>query len=88
MANGSNGSNREPADARSLTVDALVGAKIRQSREALGMSVAELAQAIGASPAELVAIEQGEMRAEPRALAGIARAMGVSVAWFFLAAND
>lgn len=57
----------------------IFGIKVRELREALGMSQGELAKAAGCSQPVIVKIESGEQKTS-RKLPGIARALGVDIA--------
>lgn len=60
-----------------------VGAKVQEARKTAGLTRAELAGMIGSSEAAVRLWEQGARVPRLRFLAGIARATGREVSWFF-----
>jgi transcriptional regulator with XRE-family HTH domain len=84
-----NGCKRKPPRiARAHSVDELVGRKIQLRRTALAIAVEDLARAVGVTPMQIEAFEQGILRVDPRLLAEIAKTLSVSVAWFFIRSED
>jgi transcriptional regulator with XRE-family HTH domain len=75
------GNDRKPATA--APVDALVGRRLREKREATGRSLAEVAEELGVMPEELAAIENGRVGLPARHLLRAAQFFGVDVDWFF-----
>ena len=59
---------------------ALTGTRVRERRLRLGLRQADLARAVGVSPAYLNLIEHNRRRVGPGLLAGLARALGVGEA--------
>lgn len=59
---------------------ALTGTRVREMRLRLGMKQADLARAVGVSPAYLNLIEHNRRRVGPSLLAGLARSLGVAEA--------
>lgn len=64
-------------------VDCHVGARVRLRRRAVGMSQAQLAQAIGVTFQQVQKYEQGTNRISASKLFEIARTLGTSVAYYF-----
>jgi transcriptional regulator with XRE-family HTH domain len=74
-------------------IDQYVGARLRERREALGMSAADLAEAIQVTAARITAFEQGWTRIGGRVLVRLSLVLGVRPGFFFSgydadAAND
>jgi len=63
--------------------DGSVGARIRQRRQALGMSQIELARMLGAAPQQLRRYERGLDRVSPAHLSALATALRVPISYFF-----
>jgi transcriptional regulator with XRE-family HTH domain len=83
-----NGRRKGSAGATGLAIDELVGRKIQSRRTALGILREDLAHTVGVGAAELESFELGAARAAPQVLAEIAKALDVSVAWFFVQSED
>ena len=64
-------------------VDKKVGARIRQRRDELGVSLQRLGELTGYSAQLLRSFEDGEVRIGARKLQVVARALGASVVYFF-----
>lgn len=64
-------------------VDVHVGAKVREARSKLGMSAANLAQAIGVSENDMEDFEKGRQRIGSSLLCDLCRALGRQVSYFF-----
>lgn len=75
------GDDRKPATGAS--VDALVGRRLREKREAEGLSTAAFAADLGVTEEELAAIEDGSIGLPARHLLRAAHLLGVQVDWFF-----
>ena len=65
------------------SVDALVGRRLREKREAAGRSSAEFAEDLGVTVEELAAIESGRVGLPARHLLRAAHLLGVDVDSFF-----
>ncbi len=76
--------DRSPPDPTPSQIDAQIGARLRNRREDVGLTLAELALILGIDESDLEAIESGRMRAGPKLIGSAADALGVSVHWFFL----
>ena len=67
------------ANTRRLTVDNLLGAKIRELRKAKGLTLEKLAEKIGSGKSYICGLERGWVqRPSAEKLAAIARALGTS----------
>ena len=75
------GNERKPTTAPA--VDALVGRRLREKREAAGFSLAKFAEELGVAVEELAAIESGRIGLPARHLLRAANLLGVDVDWFF-----
>jgi transcriptional regulator with XRE-family HTH domain len=75
--------DRSPPDPTPSQIDVQIGERLRNRREDMGLSQTELALTLGIDESDLVAIENGRMRAGPQLLGSAAEALGVSVHWFF-----
>ncbi len=64
------------------TIERVVGRRIREAREFLGLTQEKAAQALGITRAYLSMLERGERRPPSRLLARIAELYGRSEAWF------
>lgn len=64
-------------------IDASLGRRIRERREALGLSAEELSSIIGIARQQVQKYETGENRISAGRLLQIAIALGVEIAWFF-----
>ena len=64
-------------------VDVHVGLKIRNRRKELGLSQGNLGTAVGVSFQQMQKYENGSNRVGASRLAAIARALGVSIGYFF-----
>jgi DNA-binding XRE family transcriptional regulator len=87
-SNGNGCKRKPPRLAQARSVDELIGRKIQLRRTALAIAMEDLAQAVGVTPTELEAFEQGSVRVDARLLAEIAKMLSVSVAWFFIRSED
>jgi transcriptional regulator with XRE-family HTH domain len=61
------------------TLGNLLGARLRERREAVGWSQAELAEAVGVTPNYVGVIERGEKLPTLETVEAVSRALGVSV---------
>ncbi len=66
-----------------MTVAAHLGRRLRERREALGLSPEQLAARLGTSPAEVRMFEEGAKKIPPRRLLQAAEVLRVSLDWFF-----
>ena len=71
-------------DRRANSVDAHVGARVRERRLALGFSLEELAKRIGVGAQQLQKYETGVNRISASRLYDVTLALGVPIAWFYL----
>lgn len=69
---------------KSSPVDARVGARIRQRRVALGLTLHELASRVGVSFQQLQKYEAGDSRISASRLHQIAQVLDVAITWFFV----
>jgi transcriptional regulator with XRE-family HTH domain len=69
---------------KSSHVDARVGARIRQRRLALGLTLQELGSRVGVSFQQLQKYEAGDSRMPVSRLHDIARILTVPITWFFV----
>ena len=65
------------------TLESLVGAQVRALRLALGMTIADLAQAAGLSPGMLSKVENGQTSPSLGTLSALAGALNMPLASFF-----
>ena len=65
------------------TLESLVGAQVRALRLALGMTIADLAQAAGLSPGMLSKVENGQTSPSLATLSALAGALNMPLASFF-----
>jgi transcriptional regulator with XRE-family HTH domain len=72
-----------PGKKRTTEVDRVIGAKIRMRRGELGMTQTDLGKAIGVTFQQVQKYEQGTNRVGGSRLAGVAKALDVSVAYLF-----
>ena len=72
-----------PGRKRTTEVDHVIGAKIRMRRGEIGMTQTQLANAIGVTFQQVQKYEQGTNRVGGSRLAGVAKALDVSVAYLF-----
>jgi transcriptional regulator with XRE-family HTH domain len=77
----------EPANTVELLNGDFAGSELRELRRARSMTLAELALASGLSVGHLSQIERGVSQPSVKALQSLARALGVTVSWFFKAAG-
>ena len=68
---------------RSDQVDAHLGGRIATARRDAGLDLAELAKAINVSQAELISMEQGQVRIRAIDIARMSRQLGQSIGWFY-----
>jgi transcriptional regulator with XRE-family HTH domain len=68
---------------RATQVDARLGQMIRDRRLAIGLSQADLADAIQVTPHQLIKYERGDNRISASRLVECAKLLGVPVSWFF-----
>jgi transcriptional regulator with XRE-family HTH domain len=68
---------------RETAIHVHVGLRIKQAREAAGMTPREMAIRLGVSPARIVGYETGADRLTARQLFAIATVTGKSVSYFF-----
>jgi transcriptional regulator with XRE-family HTH domain len=64
-------------------ISCIIGTNIARKREELGISLAELSKHLDAPLEELVALEAGQRRPDPRMLVTLARRLNVSLGYFF-----
>ena len=64
-------------------IDRLVGARLRELRESLDMTVEALAVAVSETPARVTAYEQGWTRISGEIMVQLCRALNVSPRYFF-----
>ncbi len=64
------------------TVGSHLGRRLRERREARGMTRDQLAARLGTSPCEVAMFEDGTKRIPPRHLIQAAEALGASLQWF------
>ena len=64
-------------------IDEALGARVRYKRVALGWSITELAEMLGASPADVGAYESGATRISAERLLLLAQAFGVRPSYSF-----
>jgi transcriptional regulator with XRE-family HTH domain len=64
-------------------ISCIIGTNIARKREELGISLAELSKHLDAPLEELVALEAGRRRPDPRMLVTLARRLNVSLGYFF-----
>jgi ribosome-binding protein aMBF1 (putative translation factor) len=77
-------SQQERSRQHKQKIDRGIGKNIRLCREAVGLSLEELAELCALSSRQLKSYEAGLARAPPAALATIAEVLGISVGYFFL----
>lgn len=65
------------------TLEAAIGAQVRATRQALGMTIAEVARAASVSVAMVSKIENGQTSPSLSTLEGLATALNVPIATFF-----
>lgn len=70
------------------SVDEIVGKRLREKRQDLGISTNELAAKAEVTPKELAEYEEGARRLRAATLLRIAKSLGVSVQYFFPAWED
>lgn len=70
-------------DAPRMTLEALVGAQVRALRQALGMTISDLASASGLSPGMLSKVENGQTSPSLATLQALASALNIPLASFF-----
>ncbi len=63
--------------------DSFVGQEVRDLRKAKGMTIPDLAQEVGLSTGFISQMERGLSSPSVDALKRVARALGVSISWFF-----
>ena len=78
-----NASPTPQEEPRAAPVDQRVGLRVRDLRMALGMTQADLGQALGVSFQQIQKYERGENRIAASKLLQICRALGVSIAVLF-----
>lgn len=78
---GGDGGGGDPRS--SDAVDRHIGARIRERRVALGLTLAQLAASLGISEQQAQKYERGLNRVSAGRLYAAARALGAPVAWFF-----
>ena len=71
-----------------LEIDARVGQEIRHLRKARDMTITQLSKATRLSQGYLSQIERGISSPSVKALHSIARALGVTISWFFSPASS
>lgn len=64
-------------------IDQHLSAKIVEARENLGLSISDVAGAIGLSAMALTEIESGKVRISAFSIAQLSRALNVSPRWFY-----
>lgn len=64
-------------------IDQIVGRRIREKRNQLGLSVEQVAQSLEISPALMDEFESGQQRVGARRLLALAQCLGVSTSYFF-----
>jgi transcriptional regulator with XRE-family HTH domain len=64
-------------------ISCIIGNNISRKREELGVSLAELSKHLDEPLEELVALEAGQRRPDPRILVTLARRLNVSLGYFF-----
>lgn len=65
-----------------------LGSEIRQLRKARGMTLTDLAEAIGKTPGFLSQIERGLAKPSLKTLQTLGEALGVGITWFFEGADS
>lgn len=73
----------EKIRSRSEAVDVHVGSRIREARSKLGMSAANLAQALGVSDSNIENFEEGRHRIGATLLCDLCRVLDQRVSYFF-----
>lgn len=66
-----------------VTVERHMGQRLREQREAHGLTPEDLAERLGISTAQVHLFEQGAKRIPPRYLIQAAETFRVSIGWFF-----
>jgi len=64
-------------------ISCIIGSNIARKREELGVSLAELSKHLDTPFEELVALEAGQRRPDPRLLVTLSRRLNVSLGYFF-----
>lgn len=64
-------------------VDAHLGGRIAAARREAGLDLSDLAKAIDISQAELIRMEQGQVRIRAIHIARLSRQLGKSIGWFY-----
>jgi transcriptional regulator with XRE-family HTH domain len=72
-----------PSQKKAGDADASLGRRIRERREALGLSAEDLSGLLGIARQQVQKYETGENRISAARLLQIGAALGVDVAWFF-----
>lgn len=66
----------------------VVGARIREAREAAGLKATELSKLIDVRPHTLWRYEAGRMRSSAEVILGVAQHCGVSMEWLLTGEGD